>query len=691
MATAPFQAWLDLTSISSAVRTSGTVTVTTVAPHGVTTGAYIQMAGASGVAGTSMNGVYQVTVTSGSTFTYASSGTAGTGLTGSACISYDLLNPLINYSGSAKNSALYVPTDSLVFAASGDGSGASSSIRIYQDDVPADGPWYKLIPDQSRIRIIKANTGSTPAADGSDVYFTSAISSIAAGLNGSGQGIVSDIQMQDATSLLEKVFVYSLGQQPRLIAIDGLIRSGGTVTVTTNVSHGLVDGGTVAISVANGGGTATFNGTAFVVSNASGNTFTYYQGGTATHPDAVGNQEYAPTSVTVSGSTFIYQMPSGSNSLEGGPVFISGIEHTNATVQSLVNGAFESPASLGTDQLTVNVGTAIPSGGTFTLTNAKIRTQAVVTPAGTIGNQTISIAQLSKTETEAVKTVLAAVNNFKNGDYALQRLFNTSGTAYIEGASGQLNKETISVQAQSIRGVLDEIASHFQGIDGKARRYFVDQNGNLNYGLADPTNEPTYATAPYKLITSGTANPNTTTAAATLMPYDLQISYNHQGTKAGIPLANAGTAYNPYVQTYEDYGLAKRNGAPLFDEEIPEPEVSARYKTNSYSAGQSFFLLPHQPLLTGVALIRGAGTAAHNQYGFSAGYAQTGASTFALVNRWEPGQWVDITSAELGLSGLYRIEQVDWTLERGSFMQIITITFSFKPQSSLSSQIARVR
>ncbi len=259
MATAPFQAWLDLTSISSAVRTSGTVTVTTVAPHGVTTGAYIQMAGASGVAGTSMNGVYQVTVTSGSTFTYASSGTAGTGLTGSACISYDLLNPLINYSGSAKNSALYVPTDSLVFAASGDGSGASSSIRIYQDDVPADGPWYKLIPDQSRIRIIKANTGSTPAADGSDVYFTSAISSIAAGLNGSGQGIVSDIQMQDATSLLEKVFVYSLGQQPRLIAIDGLIRSGGTVTVTTNVSHGLVDGGTVAISVANGGGTATFN------------------------------------------------------------------------------------------------------------------------------------------------------------------------------------------------------------------------------------------------------------------------------------------------------------------------------------------------------------------------------------------------------------------------------------------------
>ena len=691
MATAPFQAWLDLTTIASAVRASGTVTVTTAAPHGITTGAYIQMAGATGVSGTSMNGVFQITATSGSTFTYTSAGTAGTGTTGSACISYDLLNPLINYSGSAKDSALYVTTESLVFAASGDGSGASSSIQIMQDDVPSDGPWYTLVPDQTRIRIVKANTGTTPEADGSDVYFTSAISSVAAGLNGSGQGVISTVQMQDVTSLLEKVFVYSLGQQRRLIAIDGLVRSGGTVTVTTNLSHGLTNGGTVTIGTANGGGIAEFNGTAIVVSNAVGNTFTYYQGGTATHPDAVGNANFAPTSITVSGSSFTYQMPSGSNLLVGGPVFISGITHTNATVQSLVNGAFESPSSLGADQLVINVGTAIPAGGTFTLTEAKVRTQAVMTPAGAIGNQTLTIGARSKTETEAVTTILNAVDKFKNGDPAFQRLFNTQGTAFIVGASGELNKDEISLDAQSIRGVLDEISGYFQGIDGKPRRYFVDPNGNLNYSLADAGNEPTYATAPYKLITTGTADPNTTSAAATLNPFNLEIAFNNQGTKAGIPLANAGTAYTPYAQTYEDYGFAKRKGAPLFEEEIPETSVTSAYKTNSYNAGLSFFLQPHQPLLTGVAVIRGAGTAAHNQYGFSAGYAQTGASTFALVKRWEPGQWMSVTCAELGLSGLYRIEQVDWTLERGSFTQIITLTFSFKPQSSLSSQLARVR
>jgi hypothetical protein len=55
----------------------------------------------------------------------------------------------------------------------------------------------------------------------------------------------------------------------------------------------------------------------------------------------------------------------------------------------------------------------------------------------------------------------------------------------------------------------------------------------------------------------------------------------------------------------------------------------------------------------------------------------TGAGTISaitLVSRWQPGQWVDITAAELGLSGLYRIEQVDWGFEPGSFNQYVTVT-----------------
>ena len=78
MATAPYQLWIDIAPISTAIRVASTVTVTTASSHSLTTGAYIQMAGATGTAGTSLNGVYQATVTSGTTFTYTAAGTAGT-------------------------------------------------------------------------------------------------------------------------------------------------------------------------------------------------------------------------------------------------------------------------------------------------------------------------------------------------------------------------------------------------------------------------------------------------------------------------------------------------------------------------------------------------------------------------------------------------------------------------------------
>ncbi len=51
MATAPFQLWIDLPSVASAVRVSSTVTVTTTAAHGLTTGTYVQLEGFTGSAG----------------------------------------------------------------------------------------------------------------------------------------------------------------------------------------------------------------------------------------------------------------------------------------------------------------------------------------------------------------------------------------------------------------------------------------------------------------------------------------------------------------------------------------------------------------------------------------------------------------------------------------------------------------
>ena len=693
MATAPFQLWIDLTTIASAVRTSGTVTVTTATPHGITTGAYIQMEGATNVSGTSMNGVYEATVTSGTTFTYTSSGTAGTGLTGSACISYDLLNPLINYAGSAKEGALYIRPESMQFAISGDGSGASSSITVAQDDVGADGPWFELIPDQARLRLIKKDTGTTPAADGSDILFTSVISNITARISGSGQGITADVTMQDATSLLDRVFVYTLGKQRRFVEIGGAVRvTVGATTrnyITTSVSHGLTNGGTASIEFVNGGGAGgNFQAVSQTITVESPNEFSYAATGTATA--GTGNVYIQPTSITGSGTTFQITVPVNSN-FDSGPTIVRGVTATDTIAEGLINTVFSDSSIGGTANNIINVTTTrtIPSA-TYDVSNAEVRGLAFVTPAGTLGGYSISIAA-DQTEQQLVTSILGAVDNFKSFDPAFQRLLSTTGTAMIAGSTDLTNPETYEVSTGGLRGVLESIAETFQGIDGIPRRYFVDVKGRLNYAIVDEAAAPTYATAPYKLITSGTANPNTTTGAATLFPYGLQIGYDHLTSKSGISLNNVGTAYSPIVTTYRDYEFPERLGAPYFDSEIPEETVSSGYRPNSYRAAKSFFTQSHQTLLTGFATFRGVGTAAHNQYGFNAGYAQTGASTFALVNSWQPGQFVDIACAELGLSGLFRVEQVDWTLEPGSFTQIITITFSHKPQYSLSTQLAQVR
>lgn len=699
MAVAPFQLWLDLAQISSAIRVSSTVTVTTASPHGISTGAYVQMDGASGVAGTSMNGVYQITTTSGSSFTYSAAGSAGTADVGSAVISSDLFNPLTNYSGTAKQGALYVPTDAISFSLSGDGSGASSSVQVLQDDTPSDGPWYTLVPDQTRLRIIKADTGSTPAADGSDVFFNSAVVTVASQLNASGQGSISDVVTQDATSLLDRLIIYTDGVRQSLIAPNGAVRSGGTVTITTSAGHGLSTGGTVQISGEIGGGTASFNANSVVVTVTAPNAFTYSPGG----PDAVGNSSIVPTAIarTVNANEIKFTLPTSSHFTDDAPVVVSGVTSSDPAAADLINDVFGGNDIAGTfPDFTFTLSGSISGTPTFNIANATISSQGIVTPfvsgaAGTAFPMTITLAA-GLTETELVADVLDQLHRIKGADYAVQRLLNTSGTAKIAGATDITNKQEIVLDATSIRAVLDEVVQIFEGIDGKPRRYFVDSNGNLNYGLSDPADAPTYATAPYKIITSGTQNPDTTTGAATLIPYGLQLSYDFQTSKTGLVTTDFGTSYTPIVSSYRNFGYAERKNAPSFDSFIETPELAAglaaeKYVIGNYRFGKSFYSQAHKPLLSGVLTLRGAGKAAHNQYGFNAGYAQTGASTFALVKRWLPGQFVDITCAELGLSGMYRVEEVNWSLEPGSFTQIISITFSSKPQYSLSAQIAQLR
>jgi hypothetical protein len=233
------------------------------------------------------------------------------------------------------------------------------------------------------------------------------------------------------------------------------------------------------------------------------------------------------------------------------------------------------------------------------------------------------------------------------------------------------------------------------GGDAKERRYFVGLDGLLNYALVDTGAKPTYATAPYSIITSGAGTPNATSSKATVAPYSLSVNWDHETTK-NVMMTIPSTAGTPFTSVFSYDDLVDNTGTaifatrsgPILDEVVDYPTAVKNPGAAIQRAAVAYFTERYKPLLSGQFTLRGAGTQSFNSNGFSSGYAQTGASSFALVSRWEPGQWVEITSAGLGLSGLYRVEQVEWALEPGSYVQVITVRFNRKNPSDLASLIA---
>jgi hypothetical protein len=636
-----------------------------------------------------MNGVYQITKTSGTSFTYASAGTAGTAAIAGAGIALDVMSPLGVYSGSPRSYALYVDLGSITMSSSGDGSGTSFGFTINQDVTPSDGPWFNLIPDQTRFRLIKAETGASPEVDKSDVFFTGYLSDFSSEINDSGQGTISEITLQDPNALLDRLIVYGNQLSPkRAVETGGFVRSSNVTTVTTSSAHGYSATQQISIGGVSGGLNKTFNGVFSISTVPTSRTFTYSNAGSAT----TGNEFQALSSVFLvskSRNTVIAQGSASLNLNDLATVTIRNVTSNNASAQNLINGTFSGNnvrKTLSSNQIQITLPANVPVGTTFT--GGEIKGQPIIIPTGS-PDQRISIIRSGESETAAAARMLTIINQYKDEDYALNRLIDTADTTLMVGSSTQLNKASVQIPTTSLRSALDTVVETFSGQDSKERRYYVDPAGRLNYGIADASSAPTYATAPYSIITSGPGTPNTTTGKATIAPYSLTVSWDHDTVKSVAFSPSTNQKQEPVtVQTYTQAGYTDRPGAPLLDEQLDYPTATAESAVQVARAAKTFFLERHKPLLSGSFTLRGSGTQAFNAYGFSSGYAQTGTATFSLVKRWQPGQWVEVVCAQLGLSGLYRVEAVDWSLEPGSYNQIITITFNRKPQNSLTNIIS---
>ena len=691
MATAPFSFFVDLPQVATAVRVSSTVTVTTSSAHGLASGAYVQMEGAAGAAGTSMNTVAQVTVTSGTAFTFSAAGSAGTATVGSACVSQDLLNPLINYAqGTAREAALYVDPESMQMSAAGDGETSSMSLTVMQDDTPSDGPWFALIPDQARIRLYKVATGSAPTD--ADLYFIGVISGIAARMNGSGQGTIADVSIEEVNSILDKLVVFGQPVQAREPEGEGgFDRVSNVTTVTTSTDHGYAVGQQVKIASVIGGAGTSFNGTFTINGTPSDNEFTYANSGS----NAEGDNWRTITSISLKGKSkqlVQIQITSGANHglSSGDTVEIRGVSASSAKAENQINTIFTGSSVTRVSATVLQVKLSSSLNFTQTFSGGEIRGIATITPIGGTQAQTVIPIIGGEDEGDAVRKVLGIVSSYKRKSPAVQRLLATSTTTQIVSSVDAASDTGVAIPVGTLRSVLDSIVEVYGGQDSKERRYYIDLNRRLNYRLVDATAIPTYATAPYKIITSGTADPDTTTAAATIFPYSLSLNYDHQTTKQALfqISAQSGAGVKKVVN-YTSAGFTERKNAPIFDDVVDYPTAAKSVDNQVQRAAKSYFLERHKPLLTGTLTLRGAGDVAHNADGFSAGYYQTGASTFALQKRWEPGQFVSIVAPELGLNGLYRVEQVDWSLEPRSFFQVITITFNRRNPNNLVNTVKR--
>ena len=245
-------------AISTITRVSTLATLTTASSHGLTTGRQVSITGCTPAA---YNGVYTITVTGSSTFTYTMASVPA----GSASVvgSYEIgittpVNTLMNYTeiGTYK-----------LFAVSGD--------TIYE---AAANPAVRVFSGLNSDKLQSVNLSNTAGK-------------FLVACNG-----VDPVMVYDGTRW------FFVATTTTAVTISSIARTSpsATATVTTATAHGLVTGNRVTIT---GASEATFNGT-FVITVTGASAFTYTSTGTSTATSVTG--AYTTIGITgVNSNTFI--------------------------------------------------------------------------------------------------------------------------------------------------------------------------------------------------------------------------------------------------------------------------------------------------------------------------------------------------------------------------------------------------
>jgi hypothetical protein len=272
----------------------------------------------------------------------------------------------------------------------------------------------------------------------------------------------------------------------------------------------------------------------------------------------------------------------------------------------------------------------------------------------------------TQTDREMIDKILRQIDLGRT-DAASQQLLNTSvisGTtrAIYTGTAQTVGPQTITIT--TLRSALDQIAEASGGLYEIQYRYFIDNDGRLNYGPKETA--LTYASAPAEIVTDpADVRTGSTTTTTRLLAREIAVGLDHGSIVKGIfmqvPLALAKYDSNqatpvtsnptnaPYFRTYDGAywtsntpngqglsrggaGLASRNG-PRPDEVFTGPKVVADLTgASAYARGKKIsdltrgtFVSRAKPIRT-VSFVIGGGNLSQTSspdwsYGYSQGYA----------------------------------------------------------------------
>lgn len=405
----------------------------------------------------------------------------------------------------------------------------------------------------------------------------------------------------------------------------------------------------------------------------------------------------------------------------GGPWWKSGAVYDNARVRFQVSGttAFLGYITKITAELAEN---GLGTRATVTAAAASAFLDKIIVYKGRLTTGTkpdytsnFFIGTSTSTDQACVTALVSkadaamAFSGGTSGRTANRLIVNTNTTPTYTGTAVTIGQQ--KMVPGTLRSCLDTIKEAAESEDGEQRRYWVAPNGTINYARLGSA-VPTYATAPFKVVTTSTYSPyGSSSAAATLQVRNLQVSLDHDVIvkKARFTFntnasdwdskisAGAYTVADPYGRVYDE---AAPDGAGMTTRNGPRPETiigvtpqpnkaqAPTYWTDKITAyskryfGTDTYPNRAAPQRSITFSVRGADPT-NNPYGFAKGYKQTGPSTYVLQDGWEAGQYVSIVASGLDLNGLYRIESLSMTFEPGSMIRVFDITCERVPKNPL--------